>query len=596
MREVTETAMVQLPEHGSLTDALLHHATTDPTRITLVTRDGDAWNDVTAQGFLDRVRATAKGLAAAGIAPGDRVAIMSRTRADWTILDYAIWYAGCVGVPIYETSSREQVEWILQDSGAKAIVVENERHLDLVEQTNALALEHRWVFDRAALAELEHSGAWISDADIDARRAAVNWDDPATLIYTSGTTGRPKGCVLTHRNLSWLARQAIAAVPEVFGDPKTSTLLFLPLAHVFGRLIQVVMVESGRTLAHAPDAKDLVADLGAFRPNFVLAVPRVFEKVYNGAQQKAEAAGKGKIFEAAAATAIAYSRASWTPGGPGMALRVKHAVFDRLVYSKIRASLGGNVEWAVSGGAALGERLGHFFGGMGLKVLEGYGLTETSAPLTVNRAVYRRIGSVGPVIPGTTIRIAEDGEIVAKGDQVFSGYWNNPAATAEAIDAEGWFHTGDIGRIDDDGFLFITGRKKEILVTANGKNVAPAPLEDRVRAHVLVSQCMVIGDGKPFVSALITLDPDAVRVWGESHGFGADVTAADVCNEPALHAELQSAIDEANALVSRAESIRTFVVLPADWTEADGQLTPSLKVKRNVVMEQCADVIAGIYA
>ena len=596
MQETTEASMFVLPENGSLTDALHAHADSTPDRITIVRRDGEQWIDVSASEFLRQVRDVAKGLMASGLNVGDRVAIMSRTRFDWTITDYASWYAGCITVPIYETSSREQVEWILQDAGVKAVLVENDRHLHIVEQTNALALEHRWVFDRGALAELAHAGAWISDADLDARRSLVDWDDPATLIYTSGTTGRPKGCVLTHRNFKALTNEVIAAVPEVFTNRQTSTLLFLPLAHVFGRAIQVLMVESGLKLAHAPDATALVADLSHFRPNFLLAVPRVFEKIYNGAQQKAAAAGKGKIFDTAAATCIAYSRALDTAAGPGLGLRLRYALFDRLVYSKIRTTLGGNLEWVVSGGAPLGERLGHFFRGLGLKVLEGYGLTETTAPLAVGRAVRRRIGSVGPAIPGTTLRIAEDGEILAKGPQVFSGYWNNPAATAEVIDVDGWFHTGDIGRIDENGYLYITGRKKEMIVTANGKNVAPAPLEDRIRAHALVSQCMVVGDARPFVSALITLDPDALGSWALAHGLPADVSAAQLSTNTALLAELQSVVDDANTMVSKAESIRKFRVRATDWTEAGGQLTPSMKLKRSLVMQECADEIEALYA
>ena len=594
MREITESASFTLPTHGSLTDALLRHAAATPDRVTMVRRSGGAWIDTTAAELLELVRRTAKGLLAAGVRPGDRVALMSRTRHEWTILDYAIWYAGGVTVPIYETSSVEQIQWILRDSGAVGLIVETQHHLELSLRVTETVVAHRWVIDAGALDHLAEGGADVADEELEARRSAVNYDDLATIVYTSGTTGMPKGCEITHGNVQYVMTQAAIAVPEVLGDKRNTTLLFLPLAHVFGRAIQCLMIDQGLKFTHAPDAKDLVSDLAVFKPTFVLAVPRVFEKIYNAAQQKAVAEGKGKIFDLAASVCIQYSKATEQGRAPFM-LAMQHKIFDHLVYSKIRARLGGNMVWAISGGAALGERLGHFYRGLGLRVLEGYGLTETTAPLTLNRATRYRIGSVGPALPGISLRIADDGEVLGKGGVVFRGYWNNRVATAEAIDADGWFHTGDIGRIDDDGFLFITGRKKELLVTAQGKNVAPAPLEDRVRSHALVSQCLVVGDAKPFVAALVTLDADALGPWAKAHGLPDDLTAKDLNRNPELIADIQHAIDAANSKVSQAESIRKFTVLDTEWTEDGGQMTPSMKVKRNVVMAECADEIAALY-
>lgn len=594
MQEITEPVLATVRSTGNLTDALVTYATTDPQRITLVRREGSAWIDTTATEFHTTVQQLAKGLIASGIRPGDRVALMSRTRHEWTLFDYAIWYAGCVTVPIYETSSVAQIEWILRDSGAVAIVVEKPHHIELFRQATEHVVQHSWVIENGAIAEISAAGASIDDATVEARRSAVTPNDLATIVYTSGTTGQPKGCEITQGNIMFISDQARAAVPEVFGDPQTSTLLFLPLAHIFGRLIQCAMVEAGLKTAFAPDATKLVDDLGVMRPNFVLAVPRVFEKIFNSAQQKAYEEGKGKIFDAAAGVAIAFSKASEVGRVP-VSLRAKHAVFDALVYKKIRARLGGNVRWAVSGGAALGARLGHFFRGIGLVSLEGYGLTETTAPLTVNRPSRSRIGSVGPALPGVTLRIAEDGEILAKGGSIMRGYFGNPGATAQVIDPDGWFHTGDIGKIDDDGFLFITGRKKELLVTAQGKNVAPAPLEDRIRAHALVSQCMVVGDNRPYVAALVTLDPEALGPWARSHGLPETSSAAELMHNAELRADIQHAVDAANKMVSQAESIRKFDVLATDWTEAGGQLTPSLKLRRNVVMAECADAVEALY-
>lgn len=573
MEEFSLPARARVADTANLTDTPFVRAAESPDAIVIRRKDGEGWRDVTAREFADDVRRVAGALVAAGIEAGDRVAIMSRTRYEWTVADYAIWAADAVTVPIYETSSAEQVEWIRSDSGANAIFVESDEHEKTIAATGGFA--NVWRLDRLPSAETEVPETTRGAADL------------ATIIYTSGTTGRPKGCEITHANLLATARNTIeGALPEVFGLSDGSTLLFLPLAHVFARLIQVGCVESGVTLGHAPDLTGLVEDLGSFRPTFLLAVPRVFEKVYNGAEQKAAADGKGKIFHAAAETAIAYSRAS----SPGIGLRLRHALFDKLVYGKLRAAVGGRVTHAVSGGAALGERLGHFFDGVGITILEGYGLTETTAPASVNLPNDNRIGTVGRAIPGTAIRIAGDGEVLIKGPNVFQGYWHNDEATKDALD-DGWFHTGDLGELDDDGFLTITGRKKEIIVTAGGKNVAPAPLEDRLRAHPLISQCMLVGDGRKFIGCLITLDAEALENWRQQHGR----TAAPA-EDADLRAEIDAAVTEANASVSRAEAIKQYRILETDFTEESGHLTPTLKVKRDAVTRDFAEEIEALYA
>lgn len=597
MQQYTEPQLELYPVSGSLTDALLVHAQKQPTTPAIVNRIDTQWLELTSAQFLQEVRAVAKGLQSSGIEPGDRVALMSRTRYEWTLLDYAIWYAGAVTVPVYETSSHEQLQWIVNDSESVAIIVEADSHWNMVNDLRSAmpSLKHAWSIDRGAIDELKTSGNWISDTDIDARRAKVTPEDIATIIYTSGTTGRPKGCVVTHGNFLFLVRNVTTAVPEVFADRSTSTLLFLPLAHVFGRIIQIAMVETGLKVAFAPDIKNLVADLAVFKPNFLLAVPRVFEKVFNSAQQKATTAGKEKIFNQAADVAIEYSRAL-AAGKVPIGLKVKHGIFDKLVYKKLRAAMGGNVKWSVSGGAALGERLGHFFRGIGLTILEGYGLTETSSASTVNRPTMLKVGSVGRAIPGVTLGIADDGEVLIKGPHIFKGYWHNEKATSEAIDVNGWFHTGDIGQIDAEGYLFITGRKKELIVTAGGKNVAPAVIEDRLRANWLVGQCMVVGDNKPYVGCLITLDPDSLPQWLSRNNLPETTPMADVFNHVELRKEIQAAVDTANKAVSQAESIRKWVLIDAEWSEASGHLTPSLKLKRNIVSEQYADQIEGLYS
>ena len=570
---------------GNLTDDVLDRLALDADAVALARRVDGEWHDVTIGEFHREVTDLAKGLIASGVEPGARVLLLSKTRYEWTLADYAIWWAGAVTVPVYETSSPAQIAWILADSGAVAAVVETPEHAARVEEarTDAPDLRHVWTIDASSPGEgldaAIEAGADTADNTLDGRRKALGPDSLATLIYTSGTTGRPKGCQLTHGNFRAELAGALDRLPELFDREGASTLLFLPLAHVFARVIQVGAIRAGAKLGHTADIRDLVNHLGEFEPTFVLAVPRVFEKVFNTASSKAYADGRGKIFDRAVQTAISYSRAQ-DSGKPGVALRARHAVFDRLVYGKLREALGGHTEWAISGGAPLGERLAHFYRGIGVPVLEGYGLTETTAALCVNTPENQRIGSVGRVFPHTEVEVASDGELRFRGPQVFGGYWNNPAATAETLDADGWFSTGDIGDVDDDGFIRITGRKKEILVTAGGKNVAPAVLEDRIRAHPYVSQCLVVGDGKPFVAALVTIDTDA---WTGS------------LDDPALESAVQGAIDDANAQVSQAEAIKKFVILPDDWTEQNGYLTPSFKVKRNAVLSDFHDTVEALF-
>jgi long-chain acyl-CoA synthetase len=592
VREFSVPPVVTIGENATLTDPVWENAASAPDAVQFARRRGDTWQDVTCAQFLDEVVALARGLLAAGIERGERVGLMSKTRYEWTLIDYAIWSCGAVTVPIYETSSAEQVAWILADSGAVACFVETDQHRAMIDSVREQApdLAHVWQIDgprtaangaivRPAIDELVADGAAVPRDDVERRRTGTKADHLATIIYTSGTTGRPKGCMLTHRNMYSDIANAIPGLTSLFHEG-SRTLLFLPLAHSFARLIQIGVVQARSTMGHTPDVKNLVADLQAFQPTFVLSVPRVFEKVYNTAKQTARAGGKGAIFDRAERTAIAFSEALDSPKGPGLVLRAQHALFDRLVYARLRAALGGHCEAAISGGAPLGERLAHFFRGIGVTIYEGYGLTETSPACNVNLEHALRIGTVGRPLPGVTVRTADDGEVLIKGDHVFKGYWNNKVATAEALDGDGWFHTGDLGELDDDGFLRITGRKKEIIVTAGGKNVAPAVLEDRVRAAALVSQCVVVGDRQPFIAALVTIDPDALPGWKKSHGKPDDA---------------QLAIDDANLAVSKAESIRAFRILPNDFTEASGELTPSLKVKRNVVLKEHADAIAAIY-
>ena len=595
--EFSVAAIVPPPTSGSLVDDIVDNAQTAPHRIALSVNRGGAWVGVTSQQFLDQVKAVAKGIVASGVEPGQRVGIMSRTRYDWTVADYAIWYAGGTVVPIYETSSAEQVEWILGDSNAVGVFLESAKNKSVFDEVADRLPDctRTWIFDDGALDTLAAAGAGISDEELEKRRATLNPESLATIIYTSGTTGRPKGCMLTHGNFMFEVSNIVAGMPQLFSVQGASTLLFLPLAHVFGRIIQLGCIHSGTRLGHAPDVKNLLGDLQSFQPTFLLAVPRVFEKVFNSAQQKATAEGKGNIFNTAAQTAIDYSK-SLDTGGPGFGLKLKHKVFDRLVYGKLRAAMGGKIAWAVSGGAPLGDRLGHFFRGIGVTILEGYGLTETSAATTVNRPDAIKIGTVGQPFPGASVKVAADGELMLAGAQIFKGYWNNPTATAEAIEPDGWFHSGDIGEIDDQGFVKITGRKKELIVTAGGKNVAPAVLEDRLRANWLVSQCMVVGDAQPFIAALVTIDPESWPAWLKQAGKPETTTIESMTNDPDLVAEIQKAVDEANKAVSNAEAIKKFTILPVDWTEEGGQLTPSMKLKRNVVMKEFASEVDALYS
>lgn len=594
MREFSTPLTIEIPATGNLTDDVVANAREAADQAMFSRRTAGGWEDVTAADFLAEVGAVAKGLIAAGLEQGDRVALISKTRYEWTLLDYAIWFSGAVTVPIYETSSPDQIEWILRDSGACAVVAEGAEHVARITQVRGGLdqLNHVWSITDNAVGVLTSLGEEISDAELERRRTAATPGDAATLIYTSGTTGRPKGCLLTHGNFMFELGVAVAELDRLFKTDDASTLLFLPLAHVFARIIQVGCVKSRTRLGHSADIKSLLPDLQEFRPTFILAVPRVFEKVFNTASQKATADGRGKIFDRAAETAIAYSR-GLDKGRPSLAVRAQHAVFSRLVYRKLLDALGGACEYAISGGAPLGERLGHFYRGIGLTVLEGYGLTETTAALTVNLPDALKVGTVGRPLPGTAVRVADDGELLFRGGQVFSGYWHDDEATAEVLESDGWFHSGDVGEVDDEGFVRITGRKKEILVTAGGKNVAPAVLEDRLRAHALVSQCLVVGDGQPFIAALVTIDPDSFPAWAEAHGKSGSI--ADLVDDPDLLAEIEAAVEDANKAVSKAESIRKFRILPDDWTEDGGQLTPSLKLKRSVVMRECRDEVAALY-
>jgi long-chain acyl-CoA synthetase len=601
VREYSVPATFRVGDEENLLDAV--YANADEHGSVVVYRRQHSpgqWSDVTCAQFADEVVAVARGLIAAGVRPGDRVALLSRTRYEWSLIDYAILATGAATVPIYETSSAEQIGWILSDSEAVAAIVESSRHAGLVESVRATCpgVRHVWQIEASdgtpgAVDALVALGADTPSEELRKRSAAVRADDLATLIYTSGTTGRPKGCELTHRNLVSEVKGAVSMLPELLSD-RGSVLLFLPLAHVFGKVIQCGALYTRTIVGHTPDVKQLLPDLASFRPTFLLSAPRVFEKVFNSARQRAHDSGKGRVFDMAADTAVAWSRARDT-GGPGLALRLRHALFDRLVYRKLRDVVGGNVVAAVSGAAPLGERLGHFFRGIGLPVLEGYGLTETTAGVTLNALGAQRVGTVGRPVPGHSVRIADDGEVLVKGPIVFRRYWKNEAATAEALE-DGWFHTGDIGELDDAGFLRITGRKKELIVTAGGKNVAPAVLEDRLRAHPLISQCMVVGDGQPFIGALVTIDAEALPGWLDRAGKPAGTPIADLVDDPELRAEIAQAVEDANQAVSRAEQIREFRILPVDFTEAGGEMTPTMKVKRAVVAKTFAADIASIYS
>ena len=595
MREFGVPALTEIPASARLTDTVVRRAGAEPGVVVLRRRTGaGVWQDVTAAEFGAEVAALAGGLMAAGIGPGDRVALMSRTRYEWTLIDYACWAAGAVTVPVYETSSAEQVQWILSDSSACAVFAETDAHAAIIGSVRdgLPGLEHLWM--TGGLDVLVSGGAQTSAEQLEQRRTGRTATDLASVVYTSGTTGRPKGCELTHGNLLAVVRNAIGALPEIFEVPGCSTLLFLPLAHALARIVQVGCVESGAILGHWPDIRTLADGLPEFRPTFLIAVPRVFERVYESAQRQAAASkATTRIFAAAADTAIGWSKAG---DDAGPALRLRHALFGRLVYRRLRAAVGGSMQYAISGGAPLGERLGHFFRGAGITVLEGYGMTETTGPATMNRPGRNKVGTVGQPLPGVTIRTADDGEIEILGPNVFPGYWRNDGATREVLDPDGWLKTGDTGIVDDEGFLQVTGRKKELIVTAGGTNVAPAVLEDRLRANPLISEAMVVGDGRPYIACLVTLDPEALESWKQQHGKPADATARDLALDPELIADIQLAVDDANKAVSRAESIRRFRILGTEFTEASGQLTPTLKLRRNVVAREFAADIEALYS
>ncbi|MEV7779123.1 long-chain fatty acid--CoA ligase [Kitasatospora sp. NPDC088351] len=595
MLDFSLPALYQVPSGGNLSDLVHQNAERHPDVVVLSRKVDGRWQELTAAQFLVEVHAAAKGLIASGIRPGDRVGIMSRTRYEWTLLDFAIWSAGAITVPVYETSSAEQVEWILGDSGAVAVLAETDRHVAVVGEVRDRLpeLRHVWQIEAGALATLAETGRKVADTTVAERRSVATADSIATIVYTSGTTGRPKGCQLTHGNFLAECGNVVERLAPLFRTGESSVLLFLPLAHVLGRIAEIAPAMAPIKLGHVSDIKDVTAELAAFRPTLILGVPRVFEKVYNTARAKAQADGKGKIFDKAADTAVAYSRAL-DGAGAGPVLRIKHKIFDKLVYSKLRAALGGRATHAISGGAPLGERLGHFYRGIGFTVLEGYGLTETCAATAFNPWDKPKIGTVGQPLPGSAVRIAEDGEVLFKGPQVFTGYWNNPEATAEAL-KDGWISTGDLGSLDSDGYLTITGRKKEIIVTAGGKNVAPAVIEDRIRAHALIGEVMVVGDRKPFVACLVTVDEDFFPKWKELNGKPATATLAELSEDPDLLAAVQAAVDDGNAAVSHAEAVKKFRLLDTVFSEESGHLTPSLKLKRTLVLKDFAADIEALY-
>ncbi|WP_280421335.1 AMP-dependent synthetase/ligase [Nocardia carnea] len=597
MREFEAPASYTIPEDANNSDAVFRHAKESPAAVMFNVPDGrGGWRDVRAEEFAKAVTDVAKGLIASGIELGDRVAIMAATRYEWALLDFAIWAAGGCTVAIYDSSAAEQARWILQDSATVLLIVENDKHRGVIAEIDPSELpqlRETLQIDSGAIDTLIERGAELEDQAVHDRRAQVTAASPATLIYTSGTTGRPKGVMLTHANL-WAESRSDRIALASFLSPGKKTLMFLPLAHVFARAVGLAAFDAKVTVAHTSDWSTLVAQFAEHRPDFVLSVPRVFEKVYNAAKQKAHDEGKGKIFDAAAATAIAYSEAL-EKGKPGLRLQAQRALFDKLVYGKLRAALGGNCQAAVSGGGPLGARLGHFFRGIGVTIYEGYGLTETTAAITVNTPEHIRVGSVGRPIEGHAAKIADDGELLLRGSVVFDGYWGNDDATADAFE-DGWFKTGDLGAIDADGFVTITGRKKEIIVTAGGKNVSPAVLEDSLRAHPLISQVMVVGDGKPFIGALITLDPEALPGWKERNNIAADVDIAKLVETPMLIAEVEAAVAETNKKVSKAEQIKKINILNVDWTQETGELTPKMSLKRSVVMKQYADEVEKIYS
>lgn len=597
---ITETPLIiaQAPD-DNITDLLEERVKATPDRVLFSTPVGETgWADVTASEFRSRVIAVAKGLVASGVEPGERIGFMCKTSFEWTLVDFALHYAGAVMVPIYETSSSSQIEWILNDSEAKGIITETTDHANRFEDIRSGVPHVSLVLNltEGAIEHLIAQGAGVDDSEIERRRSIAVGSDMATLIYTSGSTGRPKGCVLTHSNFVDLSRNSAAALDEVVNEPGSSTLLFVTLAHIFARFISVLSVHAGVRVGHQPDTTKLLQSLGSFHPTFLLAVPRVFEKVYNSAEQTAEAGGKGNIFRSAALVAVKHSEAVMAGEKPSLGLRIKFALFDKLVYSKLREKMGGNVKYAVSGSAPLSHYLGHFYHSLGIKILEGYGLTETTAPVTVNLATKFKIGTVGPALPGHTVRIAEDGEIEVKGIDVFKEYWKNPEATQSVFTTDGFFKTGDLGQLDDDGYLIITGRKKEIIVTAGGKNVAPTSLEDPIRSFTLIGQVIAVGDQRPFISALITLDKEMLPAWLKNNNLDPEMTLEEAAQNPLVRAEVQRAVDHGNKSVSRAESIRKWVILPTEFTEASGHLTPKMSIKRDNILRDFSAEIDAMYA
>ncbi|MFQ5966611.1 MAG: AMP-dependent synthetase/ligase [Acidimicrobiia bacterium] len=592
MQEYTEAGELTIDRGDNVVAALFDRAERFPNVPALAFRRGDAYEDVTTSEFADTVQELAAGFVALGIEPGSRIAIFSPTRVEFTYVDYAILAVGCATVTIYETDSAEQVEWILSDSGAVALICADDNLRAVYEEVadRVPDCKHVFVIDNGAIEQISGLAGDAEQAEADRRRAAISHSDLATLVYTSGTTGRPKGCIITHGNLIWEVRHTIGSLPDLL-TPGRVTYQFLTLAHVLARVVVVASFTGGVKIAYTTGIQNLVEELAIVKPGYLVSIPRVFEKIYNRAKTKADAEGKGRIFDMAAQVAIDSSQQG---DKPSLKTRILHPIFDRLVYSKLRDVTGGNLEYAISGAAPLGERLGHFFRGIGISTFEGYGLTETTAAITLNTPAETRVGTVGKPLPGAAVKIAEDGEVLLKAGCVFQGYWNNETATQEAFTSDGWFRSGDIGELDEDGYLRITGRKKELLVTAGGKNVAPAVLEDRLRAHALVSQCVVIGDGQPFIAALVTIDEEAFPAWA-AQAEKEGKTVADLVDDEDLIATVQVAVDEANKAVSRAESIRTFRILPEDFTIEGGELTPSLKVKRNVVTDKYAMVISGIY-
>ncbi|WP_455833791.1 AMP-dependent synthetase/ligase [Pseudarthrobacter siccitolerans] len=608
MREASTELLVEVDAASNVTDLLLEQESANPA-LALYRRKGpNGWVDVPARKFLQDVSALAKGLIAGGLEPGGTVAVMSATSYEWTLVDFAIWFAGGVTVPIYETSSASQVEWILHDASVRRVFVEDRSKSQLVTAVlaNSPLLRDRLVNvvrmdsdgEAPNLASLAAAGMGVTDAELERHRSKAVLEDVASLVYTSGTTGKPKGCEITHGNFALVAKNIVAFLPGLLLQEQARTLMFLPLAHVLARAVQVVCLAAGATLGHSPGAVRLLEDLGSFRPTFLLVVPRIFEKVRATAAHKAAVGGKARLFSAAAATAIEYSRAEdlksrGEGAGPGLLCRIRHGIFDRLLYPRLRQAMGGQVGYTVSGASPLRLEDAHFFRGAGIPVLEGYGLTETTAPCTANTPTRTKVGSVGIPIPGTTIRVADDGEILVKGIGVFRGYHANQAANAEAF-VDGFFRTGDLGELDPQGFLTITGRKKDLLVTASGKNVAPGPLEEKIRAHQLVGHAVVVGDGKPFISALVTLDPEGLENWHSERGLPSR-PVREAAADPEVAAAVQEAVDQANLLVSKAESIRKFTLLDAEFTVESGHLTPSLKVKRNAVVRDFEAEIGKLY-